>query len=126
MNGIKRPTIFRFVDNLKKDESIARGKIISCLAAKPAPPQKKADAIHDASVKLTVGKFAESMNAIQKAAEEVQQMDEIDSDDETGNECNATATVPTESPREIWLKSPAIQLLAAIAHYSGLINCLNI
>lgn len=119
MNGVKRPTIYRFIDNLKKDQAIARAKIIDCLACKPPPSPKKKYVERDASLKLAVENYIKAQSAMQKATEEAQTHDEVDSDD-SDDENDAqrhqgSSTSEADSPKQLWLKSPAKQLLSAVA-----------
>lgn len=112
MNKVTKPTIWRFIDALKKDEDITRTKMISCKSELPAPPQKRKDAEIEAAIKnivLTYVKETESGNG----------MDLVDEEDET-NESAAPESEGSEmkSSRDEWLKTPEMTLLSAIANIS--------
>lgn len=129
MTGVKRPTIFRFLDLYKKDESLARSNIIKCLAAKKAPSQKKKDADRDAYLKNAVlnyqndvKKAAEAAAAAEEAARKAAEDDVSDSDDDMNAQAGAVGNQWTrdENSRDNWKKSPAMVLLSAVAHNTRL------
>lgn len=123
MTGAKRPTIFKFLKGLKKDEDIARGKIIDCNAEKQPKPQKRRNAERDEAVKSAVLKYLEKRDAAaktaaEKAAAELEDEDDADSDDdmdedEQPNSPNQWSRSKTD--RSEWLKTPVMMLLNAIA-----------
>lgn len=114
MTGAKRPNIFRFIDGLKKDEDIARAKMITCNTAQKPKSRKPRDAQQYEAVKNSVLTYLrKSDEATKKAAEKVDEMDDEDSDDEQQQPSNQWSRSKTE--REEWLKCPAMMLLSAIA-----------
>lgn len=121
MTGAKRPTIFKFVEGLLKDEAIARAKMISCDAGQKPKPQKACDAERDAAIKNSVQKYVKSKEAFEKLAAEAKQRKDDDSDDsemddpeeEQSNQWSRSHTEQTQ-----WKKSPAMMLLSAIGKVS--------
>lgn len=112
MNGVNKPTIWRFIDALKKDEDITRTKIISCNSELPAPPQKRKDAEINAAIKnivLTYVKKTEADNENNSGDEE---------EENESNEDAAAGGEETKSSRDKWLKTPEMTLLSAIANIS--------
>lgn len=110
MSGMKRPTFYKFVDNLKKDESIARCKIIDCLAGKSPDPPKKHIVQRDAALKRVINSYIESDK---KAKEAAIPNETFSSDDE-----EMTDQPPKKSPEsdvQMFRKSATMTLLAAVA-----------
>lgn len=141
MNGVKRPTIFKFIDHLKKDESLARAKIIVCLAGTKPTKRDQKYANHDAALKQSVINYINdektakeaaekaAKEAAEKAAKEAAEADEeIYTDDEiTDDEKTDDLEVEDDSEqagwrqaRDDWSKSPAMTLLAAVSHNTRL------
>lgn len=132
MTGASRPTVFRFLDSLKKDESITRAKIIDCSAGKLPLKQKRKDADRDAAVKNAVSIYVDRMAAEAKKAEEKAEAEE--EDDEMNGEAgadNSDKMIEGEpeasqaggnqwsresTQREQWLETPTMELLSAFAH----------
>lgn len=54
MTGVQRPTIFKFIDSLLIDESIARAKMLNCDAGQDASKAKKKDIDRDKALKKIV------------------------------------------------------------------------
>lgn len=75
MNGIDRPTIWCFIDALKKDEDISRVKMLSCNSGYPAPPQKPKYAQQQAAIKCSVQTYLKAI------AEEAQKNVESDGEE---------------------------------------------
>lgn len=118
MTGIKRPSIFRFVDELKKDEDISRSKMILCQAGENPPPQKPKVIQRNNALKTAVINYQQQIEAEKrKQTEEANKTD--DSDDEEmiqeNQETGKTWQRNTGS-REDWLQSPESVLLKAVAH----------
>lgn len=70
---------------------------------------------------MAVEKYVQAQSAIAKVAEENQALaeteaDSTDSDDEDDAVRNDGPASEAESAKQIWLKSPAKQLLSAVAH----------
>lgn len=104
MTGVQRPSVFKFIDSLKKDEDIARVKINSCVTGLPAPPQLRKYKDRTTAIKNSVNEY------VTKIAEK-----KDDSDDE-----NDDNDIRANVEREKWLKGPEMVLLAAIATHSKL------
>lgn len=146
MNGMQRPTIFLFIDNYKKDESIARGKIINCLANKEPPKKSNKQIAIDLALKRSVQNYLETERAAKEAAEkaaieaaekaEEEAADQTDDDteeedsdnDENDDIDNEAIDVPNigheqngwavaRAKRNDWLKTPAMVLLSAVSHH---------
>lgn len=106
MNGIQNPTIWRFIDALKKDEDIARVKMLSCRSGLPAAPKKRKDVAVDDAIKKIVATYLTDTEADdEKNSYEEEQEDENDVGEAAGGE--------ELSSREKWL-------LSAIANVSRL------
>lgn len=114
MNGVTRPTIYRFIDNLKKDQALARAKIFNCLACKPSETPQKIYDDRDASLKTAVERYNHDIEQARKAAEAHADSDS-DSDDENNAQGNEGSTVDVD-PKQLWLQSPAKKLLSTVAH----------
>lgn len=108
MNGVNKPTIWRFIDAVKKDEDITRTKMISCKSELPAAPQKRKDAEIDAAIKNIVLTYV-------KEAEAGNEKDSGDEEDAAGGGEEGSGT---KSSRDKWLKTPEMILLSAIANIS--------
>lgn len=121
MTGAKRPTIFKFLAGLKKDEDIARAKIIDCNAGKQPKPQKRCNAEQQEATKNAVVKYLEKRDAkiaAEKAAAEIENEDGTDSDDDMDGAQQQSSTQQwsrSKTDRSEWLKSPEMMLLNAIA-----------
>lgn len=117
MTGIKRPTIFRFIDELKKDEDISRLKIISCQAGR-SPPAKKPKVIQrNRALKNAVLQYQERIEAEKvKQTEQANKTDDSDDEDDIQEEDNGIQELRGNSEREDWLKGPEFVLLKAVAH----------
>lgn len=125
MTGAKRPTIFKFLKGLKKDEDIARAKIIDCNAQKQPKPQKRCNAERDEAIKRAVLKYLEKRDEVAKiAAEKAADASEVeeDSDEDMDEEQPQSSTQWSRSKtdRSEWLKTPAMMLLNAIASNSSI------
>lgn len=124
MTGQKRPTIFKFLKGLKKDEDIARAKIIDCNAGKEPKPQKRCAAEQKEAIKNSVLKYLDKREeaaklAAKKAAAAAALLADGDSesDDEMdgGQKQSPNQWARSITDRTEWLKSPAMMLLNAIA-----------
>lgn len=116
MNGVKRPTIYRFIDAIQKDEDIARAKIISRQSEYKATPQKKKVAERNDAMKNAVLSYV-------KNAELAKEMDDDSDEDDESTEEPGDATNQwsrSDSSRDKWLKTPEMVLLLAIANNSRL------
>lgn len=113
MNGVHNPTIWRFIDSLKKDEDITRIKMLSCRSGLPAEPKKRKDAENDAAIKKIILTYVKNIEAdIEKESYEGE-------DENESNEVDAGAAGgEMESSREKWLKTHEMTLLAAVANIS--------
>lgn len=121
MTGVKRPSIFRFVDELKKDEDISRSKIILCQAGEAPPPQKPKVIQRNSALKKAVLNYQEQVEAEKlKQAEEANKTDESDDEDMNHGEKNANTWQRNDNPHDKWLNSPEYVLLKAVAHNSRL------
>lgn len=123
MNGVKRPTIYRFIDALKKDEDIARAKIVSRQSEHAAAPQKKKAAEQNDAIKnavLTYVKKAELAKEMDDDSDEDEDEDEAEAEsiEDAGDATNQWSR--SKSSREKWLKTPEMVLLLAIANNSRL------
>lgn len=111
MNGVQNPTIWRFIDSLKKDEDIARVKMISCRSGLPAAPKKRKDAEVDAAIKKVVVTYV-------KDTEADDEKNAYEQEEEGEDECDVgeAAGGEEQSSREKWLKTREMTLLTAIAN----------
>lgn len=113
MNGVTNPTIWRFIESLKKDEDITRVKMISCRSGLPAAPKKRKDAEIDAAIKNVVLEYVKKTEAdIEKNLSEEDEGEENGLDEETAE----GAVGGIESSREKWSNSHEMKLLSAIAN----------
>lgn len=114
MNGVTNPTIWRFIDALKKDEDITRVKMISCRSGLPAPPKKRKDAEYDSAIKNVVLEYVKNTEA---DAEKNKCEEEEEGEENELDEAVAEGAVgDTESSRDKWLKTHEMILLSAIAN----------
>lgn len=118
MTGAKRPTILKFVEGIKKDEDIARTKIIACSSGGSPKPQKPRDAEKNVAIKTSVLMYLQKKEAAaKKAAEEESAMEEEEievesSDDEQEKSSNQWSRSSDENSK--WQKTPEYFLLKAI------------
>lgn len=116
MNGVNKPTIWRFIDALKKDEDISRTKMISCKSELPAAPQKRKDAEINTAIKDIVQTYVKATEVDEGTLDSGQEEEE--------NELSEAALAAGEEgdeakvKRDKWLKSPEMTLLSAIANIS--------
>lgn len=112
MNGVQRPAIFRFIDNIKKDEDLARKKMVAFVAGDDPAPRKRKYIERDAALKNAVLKYKQQIEA-----EKDEDSEETDGEDESLEvEENGGQWLRTKNKSEDWLKSPEMELLTAVAH----------
>lgn len=129
MTGAKRPTIYRFIDGVKKDEAIARAKMIGCEKGDAPPPQRRRDAQRNSAIKNAVTTYLERKKeeAKQKAADNEEEEEEEEKEGEVEEEEKSNDERSPENQwcrstgeREKWLQSPEKRLLASIAQNSSM------
>lgn len=54
MTGAQRPTIFKYIDSLKSEESLSRKKILDCEAGRDPPKQRPKHTLRDNAIKTSV------------------------------------------------------------------------
>lgn len=113
--GCKRPSFFMFLDNLKLDENIARGKIVSFEAGREAPKKEKEYELRDAAIKNVIQNYLAAAGA-EKAKEAAANAneDDLDSDEEEEQQQQQQQEDVMEQ-RNKWFNSAAYGLLKAIA-----------
>lgn len=104
MTGVQRPHIFKFIENLKKDEDISRAKINSCNTGLPSSPKVKKYRDRDFAIKNSIEEY------LRVKAKET---DDQDEDEEEEDEVE-------EDQHKKWLESPEMVLLNAMASNSRL------
>lgn len=114
MAGMKRPSIFRFVEILKKDEAIARASIINCLSGHSPPPPKKKFAQRDEAMKRSVHNYLKAEKANKEAVEQVTDNGNV-SVDSSDDEIEENQCSQGKSSHQIWQKTPTMVLLSAFA-----------
>lgn len=122
MSGSERPTIFKFILNLKKDESIARSNIIKCLAGLAPPPREPKYVKRDAAIKQSIKNYI----AAKEAEEEAKKAMENDDADEENDDDNIDLEEDGDSQQsgwkqtQDWSKTPEMILITSISHNSRL------
>lgn len=122
MSGANRPTAFKFIDGLKKDEVISRAKMIKCNSGEEPAPQKRRDADRIAAIKKSVltyieRKETEAKNSTENSSENDDEVEE-DEDIDMGEQQQLSSNQWSRSKSELteWKKSPEMLLLSAIAN----------
>lgn len=110
MTGIQRPTIFKFIDNLLKDEDLMRKKIISCMTGLPAPPPVAKNRQQNEAIKTVLQRYLKDM--AKKADEE--EDEEVYEEHDEGEEDRGHEV----DDRTKWNKSPAKTVLEAVTAHS--------
>lgn len=112
--GCKRPSFFTFLDNLKLDENIARGKIVSFEAGREAPKKEKEYELRDAAIKNVIQIYlaAAAAETAKEAAAKANE-DDLDSDEEEEQQPQQQEDVMEQ--RKKWFNSAAYGLLKGIA-----------
>lgn len=98
---------------MKKDEDIARAKIIAAMAGQIPPSKKRKDAERDAAIKNVIMTYKSNLEETEKDAE----TEDAELSDEEGTSNQWTRD---NSEREKWLKSHEMILLKSIAHNTRL------
>lgn len=108
--GCQRPVFYKFIDALKTDENISRGKMVECEAGHDPPPKKPKYIKRDRAIKTSILAYlkARVQNDVQPEA------NVNSSDDEEEGEKDENAILVERKNQ--WQKSPAFTLLKAIAH----------
>lgn len=111
MTGVNKPDIFKFIENLKKDEDLSRIKMHSCNTGLPAAPKAKVYRDRDNAIKNCIEDYLEKTN---KADEQDEEKEEEKEEEEEMDQ--------SEKQRKKWLDSPEFALLNAMASIGRLDN----
>lgn len=114
MTGVQRVNIFKFIENLKKDEDLSRVKMHSCNTGLPAAPKTKVYRDRDIAIKNCIEEFLDAKS---------KQADDQDEEKENGEEEEEEeGPDQSEKQRKKWLDSPEMALLTAMASIGRLDN----
>lgn len=115
MNAVKRPTIFKFIEHVLKDEAIARVKMNSCQKGYPAAPQAPKYRQRNAARKTALKTYLDAMSDKGDDLTDEDSGKEDGATDEATGDPETNEWVRTTDKRKNWLKTPAMQLLKAVA-----------
>lgn len=105
MGGTGHPTIFKFIEQIKKEQSLSEGKMAKCEANVPAATSKKKYADRDAAILKAVGQFLDKIK-------------QLNDDEGTSSEDEDELTQRDRASQR--RSNPAMILINTIAHNTRL------
>lgn len=116
MSYCKHPTIYKFIDVIRKDHDFARTRMASCEAGLNAAEPKKEQVKRHGIMRKAVQKYDRDT---QEGGHAISETNDSNDDSEDGDDASQTRVTRSKSQVESVYQNPFMILLNTIAHNIG-------